>query len=217
MGLVYFESQFARISEWGTARSDGKIMLSPKMSVARAQQAAELFSASLQGLEPIRIIAPASNLFPQFTYVAATDRRILAGNPMKNTLDIPLAEIEIHSKRNLNSWSRLPDTLVICHGDREVSLKSVPSVAHPIFAELVQAVRHRDYRIFYELAEARERTYPSSVEPSPYHVNQRLTEIPQGGPDMDLTIDRLQKLSELRNAGVLSDSEFLRAKAKLGF
>lgn len=192
-----------------------EVIYSDSLTPKTASRYLAMLAPALKPNEAVDFIAEAgSALPPAAIYVAATNTHFYAGLSTRPTLSLPLAEVEFSSKRNLNSWSITPDTLVINHGSKKYKIERVPTPNHAFLQEFADRARLIDQvtppQIFDQLATSREAAYPDTARPTPAPT----TPAPH---DMTAAIAQLKQLSELRDAGALTSEEFDQAKARLGF
>lgn len=198
-----------------------EVIRSNSLDPKRAAKALSILAPTLKPGETFDFISEANGLTPLVSYIVASNTHFYAGTDTILQLSLPLSEVEFSSKRNLNSWSRTPDTLVVHHGNRQYKLSRVPTPNHAIFQEFVNRARLiaqvTHPQIFEQLATARETAHPDtalSATPTAQPAPSTTAPAPH---DMSAAIDQLKQLSELREAGALSPEEFDRAKTRLGF
>lgn len=201
---------------------DADTFFSAKLAIKKASSLLSIVDTALEPGEPVNFIAPASSVMPAADFVAATDRRFLAGTFKGIRLALPLAEVTFLSKRNFNSWSKHPDTLAVHHAGQQYNFARVSPPDHGILQEFAERARIiaevANPRIFEQLAAARDAAHPSPPLPTAEN-SSTYTAVASTGThaDMDAVIAQLKQLNDLRESGVLSQQEFEQAKARLGF
>lgn len=200
-----------------------EVIHSNKLTPKKAARLLSMLTPALTEGESVAHLAPASSFNPLADYVAVTNTRFYAGTSTGPKLSLPLTEIEFGSRRNLNSWSTTPDTLVVNHGNDRYTVSRVPTPDHAILQEfadrarLIARVAHP--QIFEQLAAAREQAHPHLNSPAIQHSHPApaAPTSPPAPNDMAAAIAQLKQLSELRDAGALTSEEFNQAKSRLGF
>lgn len=210
------------VREWHRPHNHDEVFFSTKLKEPAAQRILTWASTKIAPIERLTFIAPARCMMPPADCVVATTHRLIVGSSNAGPSApapamFPLDKVILRKSRKFNLWTLAESTLEIDHGGKTTFVTHVPPQDYGYFQEAGARARAiaevASPGVFDRLAQAREVQYSSpdlhpAHEPAPKSAHSS---------DMGTAIAQLKEIGELRDAGVLSQSEFEQAKAKLGF
>lgn len=214
----------APASERSRPFGPNELFLSSKVPKQKVEVYLSAVEKLLHDNESLLLLVPASYPLPRAQFIAVTSQRLLAGSITMLLIDSVINEVSISHKREFDAWFKRVDRMIVRTGKLKfyLTLRAHDDfLAVEYFLERARiAQRAALPGIFERLASLRELEYPVEVQSKQNLEHADDATAGEGEPkpsDMGTLIKQLAQLGELRDSGILSQEEFDRAKAKLGF